>query len=62
MKIHTVGNISDFTRDVVPANLFVPFWWTDQGLTDHGNVDFGSDTPAGRLCKEMGPRVNESLQ
>lgn len=45
----TIGDVGDFTEDVVPADLFVSLWWADQGLTDHGDVDFGTDTPAGRL-------------
>lgn len=39
----------DFTQDVVSADLFISLWWADKGLADHGNVDFGTDTPAGWL-------------
>lgn len=45
----TVGNVSDFTQDVVSADLFIALWWTDQGLADHGDVDFGTDAAAGWL-------------
>lgn len=48
-RTHTVGDVGDFTQDVVSADLFVSLWWADEGLTDHGDVDFGTDAPAGRL-------------
>lgn len=44
LKYRTVGNVCDFAQDVVSANLFVTLWWTDQGLTDHGDVDFSTNT------------------
>lgn len=43
---HTIGNIGDFAQDVVSADRFVSLWWTDQGLTDDGDVDFGTHTSA----------------
>lgn len=46
---HNIGNIGDFTQDVVSADLFIALWWANQGLTDHGNVDFGTNTPVGWL-------------
>lgn len=45
----TVGDVGDFTQDVVPADLSVALWWTDQGLTDHGDVDFGADASTAHL-------------
>lgn len=45
----TIGDISDFTQDVVSADLFITLWWADKGLADHGDVDFGTYTAAGRL-------------
>lgn len=40
----TIGNVGDLTKYVVPADLFIPFWWADQRLADHSDVDFGTDT------------------
>lgn len=45
----TIGDVSDFTQDVVSADLFIALWWADEGLADHGDVDFGTYTAAGRL-------------
>lgn len=53
MVTHTIGNVGDFTQDVVSADLFIALWWADQGLTDHADVDFGSDTLVGRLWDEQ---------
>lgn len=53
----TIGDVGDFTQDVVSADLFISLWWADEGLADHGNVDFGADTPArwlrGRQSREL---------
>ena len=45
----TIGDICDLAQYVISADLFVALWWADQRLTDHGNVDFGTDTPAAWL-------------
>lgn len=45
----TVGNVGDLTEDVVPAYLFVAFWWAHQCLADHGDVDFGTNAAVGWL-------------
>lgn len=47
----TVGNVSDFTEDVVPADLSIALWWADQCLADHGHVDFGTNTAVCGLKK-----------
>lgn len=56
-KQRTIGDVGDFTQDVVSADLFISLWWADEGLADHGNVDFGADTPArwlrGRQSREL---------
>lgn len=49
MEKRTIGDVGDFTEDVVSADLFISLWWADQGLADHGDVDFGTNTSAGRL-------------
>lgn len=41
----TVGNVGDLTKYVVSADLFIPFWWADQRLADHSDIDFGTDAP-----------------
>lgn len=52
-ETHTICNIGDFTQDVVSADFFISLWWADEGLTDHGDVDFSTDTPVCRLWKEI---------
>lgn len=49
----TIGNVGDLTKDVVSADLFVPLWWANQCLADHGNIDFGTNTPVGGLKAEQ---------
>lgn len=46
---HTIGDVGDFTQDVVSADLLISLWWAYQGLTDHANVDFGTNTPVAWL-------------
>lgn len=45
----TIGNVGNLTEDVVSADLFVALWWTNESLADHGNIDFGTNTPVCRL-------------
>lgn len=53
-QTRTIGDVGDFTQNVVSADLFISLWWADECLADHGNVDFGTDTPAWRLQEEGG--------
>lgn len=43
-----IGNVGNLTEDVVSADLFVALWWTNESLADHGNIDFGTNTPVCR--------------
>lgn len=45
----TVGHVGDLAQDVVSANLLIALWGAHQRLTDHGHVDFGTNTPVGGL-------------
>lgn len=60
----TVGNVGDFTEDVVPAYLFVAFWWAHQCLADHGDVDFGTNAAVGWLegGQEENVKANSNVQ
>lgn len=56
----TIGNIGDLTKDVVSADLFVTLWWADQRLADHGDIDFGTDTPVCGLEVKQTNKVNSN--
>lgn len=54
----TIGNVGDLAKDVVSADLFITLWRAHQRLADHGNIDFGTNTPVCGLKVKQKQNVN----
>lgn len=58
----TIGNVGDLTKDVVSTDLFITLWWADKCLTDHGDIDFSTNTPVCGLKVKQKCKCEQSLE
>lgn len=58
----TIGDVRDLAEDVISAYLFITLWWTNQCLTDHGDIDFGTNTAVCGLEKKMKTSMQNNTQ